>query len=114
MYSNNKISPRQLSRMLILESIGISVLVSTEIAVHFAGRDGIFSILLAGVMAYIYGWFILWLCEKVNWNYWAYMQKYTGVVWRNIITLFFMVKYLFLACLALVVLNKIVKLQVMD
>lgn len=114
MYSNNKISARQLKRMLILESIGISVLTSTEIAVHFAGRDGIFSILLAGIMAYVYGWCVLWVCEKVKWNYWEYINKYAGKIWRNIIAVFFIIKYLVLGCMALVVLNKIVKLQVMD
>ena len=114
MYSNNKISARQLKRMLILESIGISVLTSTEIAVHFAGRDGIFSILLAGIMSYIYGWCVLWACEKVKWNYWEFISKYAGRIWRNIIAVFFIIKYLLLGCLALVVLNKVVKLQVMD
>lgn len=114
MYSNNKISARQLKRMLILESIGISTLVSTEIAVHFAGRDGIFSIFLAGIMAYVYGWGILWICDKVNWNYWGYIRKYGGNLSKNVIAVFFIIKYLFLGCMALTVLSQVVKLQVMD
>lgn len=114
MYSNNKISARQLKRMLILESIGISVLMSTEMAVYFAGRDGIFSLLLAGLMTYAYGWCVLWLCEKVKWNYWEYTNKYMGKILKNLIAVFFIIKYLVLGCLALVVLNKLVKIQVMD
>lgn len=114
MYSNNKISARQLKRMLILESIGISVLMSTEVAVYFAGRDGIFSIILAGIMTYAYGWCVLWVCEKVKWKYWEYINKYVGRILKNIIAVFFIIKYLILGSLAFVVLNKIVKIQVMD
>lgn len=90
------------------------MLVSTEIAVYYAGRDGVLSILLAGIMSYAYAWGILWICDKVHWNYWGYITKYGGKLWKNIIAIFFIIKYLLLGCMALAVLCRVVRLQVMD
>lgn len=78
MYSNNKISARQLKRLIIVETLGISALTATEIGVNYSGRDGIFGIIIAGGLTYLYAWFIMCICDKMNWNFWGYLEKFKG------------------------------------
>ena len=94
--TNNKISSVQLKRILVLSTVGISSMMTTGIAADYAVRDGIFCILLAYVFTLLYTGFILYLCDKTEWNYFSHMDKYAGHRLTNVLSLIFIVKYIFL------------------
>ena len=94
--TNNKISSVQLKRILVLSTVGISSMMTTGIAAEYAVRDGIFCILLAYCFTLLYTCFVLYLCEKTEWNYFSHMDKYAGHKLTNVLSLIFILKYIFL------------------
>ncbi len=94
--NNNKISSIQLKRTLVLSTVGISSMMTTRIAVDYAVQDGIFCILLAYLFTLLYTCFILYLCDRTDWNYFAHMDKYAGHRLTNVLSLIFILKYIFL------------------
>lgn len=94
--NNNKISSIQLKRILVLSTVGISSMMTTGIAADYAVHDGIFCILLAYVFTLLYTGFILYLCDKTDWNYFPHMDKYAGHKLTNVLSLIFILKYIFL------------------
>ena len=44
----------------------------------------------------LYTGFILYLCDKTEWNYFSHMDKYAGHRLTNVLSLIFIVKYIFL------------------
>lgn len=97
MFTNNeKISSVQVKRILVLSTVGFSSMISTNIATDYGGHDGMFCILFAYLFTLIYTFFILYLCERTEWNYFAYMNKYAGRRLTNVLSLVFILKYAFL------------------
>lgn len=78
MFSNNdKISPRQIKRLLIFDLFGASsLLLPAQLAK--AGAIGLWSILAGTVMAGLYLWLLLFLSEQVKQDYFTYLQGSFG------------------------------------
>lgn len=74
MFSNNdKISPRQIKRLLIFDLFGASsLLLPAQLAE--TGGIGLWSILAGVVMAGLYAWLLLFLGGQVKQDYFAYLQ----------------------------------------
>ena len=106
--SNDKISARQLYRMIVTSTIGISCLLSTDISVYFAGRDGLFCIVGAFVLSLLYCTLIIWLCGKACWNYTEYAEKNFSEVVNKIIYFIFLIRYFLMLVLASSVLLRMV------
>lgn len=105
---NDKISARQLYRLIVTSSAGITCLLSTDISIHFAGRDGLFCIIAASVLSLLYGMLIIRLCRNVKWNYVEYAQKHFGNVINKIICFIFFIRYFIMLVLAASVLLRMV------
>lgn len=106
---NDKISARQLYRLIVTSSAGITCLLSTDISIHFAGRDGLFCIIAASVLSLLYGMLIIRLCRKVKWNYAEYAQKHFGNVINKIICFIFFIRYFIMLVLTAAVLLRVVR-----
>lgn len=114
MYGNNKISAQQIKRLIIVEVLAVSSLISTDIAAKYSGHDGIFAILIAGILSYAYAAVILWICRYTKWNFWDYTEKYYGKLCSKIIALLFIIKYFILAIMTIAFFTKLIKIEVID
>lgn len=78
MFSNNdKISPRQIKRLLIFDLFGASsLLLPAQLAK--AGGIGVWSILAGTVMAGLYLWMLIFLGGQVKQDYFTYLQGSFG------------------------------------
>ncbi len=114
MYGNNRISARQIKRLIIVEVLAVSSLISTDIAAKYNGHDGIFAILIAGILSYAYAVVILWICRYTKWNFWGYTEKYYGKLCSKIIALLFIIKYFILAIMTISFFTKLIKIEVID
>lgn len=66
---NDKISLRQFNRLLIFDLFSVSGIVIPNIAAGAAGRDGLLSICLGTLYAFLYGYVILYLCRQTGGRY---------------------------------------------
>lgn len=79
MFSNNdKISLRQFTRLLVFDLFSVSGLIIPNIAAASSGRDGLLSICLGTLYAFIYGYLILYLCKQTNGRYLSYCDDNFG------------------------------------
>lgn len=78
MFSNNdKISPRQIKRLLIFDLFGASsLMLPAQLAK--AGGIGLWSILAGMIIAGLYLWLLLFLSAKVRQDYFTYLQESFG------------------------------------
>lgn len=78
MFSNNdKISPRQIKRLLIFDLFGASsLLLPAQLAK--AGGIGLWSILAGSVMAFLYLWLLVFLGAKAKQDYFTYLRDSFG------------------------------------
>lgn len=79
MFSDNeKISLRQFKRIIVFDLLSISGLIIPRIAVGFAGRDGLISIILGVVIALIYSAIIIIITKNLNENFLDYSIHNAG------------------------------------
>lgn len=110
---NNKISARQLYRLMVTSSAGTTCLLSTDISIHYAGEDGLFCIIGASVLSLLYGMLIIRLCRKVKWNYTDYARKHFGNVINKIICFIFFIRYFIMLVLTAAVLLRMVRKELL-
>lgn len=103
-FENGCISPRQMTRLIITEFLGVTLLTSSGITSAMCGRDGIISIVYATVAAAIYVWLVLILCEKTGGSVLEYMEVHLGRKVSCTAAVIFGIKYLMFAsgCLLMV------------
>lgn len=106
---NNIISSRQLGRLIIVESLCISTMTTTNLGVYFAGRDGFLCIIIAALLSIAYTTFIIFLCNKTEWRFFSTVRKKYGGGVLNFVSFIFMLKYLALAVLTTGLLVKLVR-----
>lgn len=111
--SNNKISARQLYRMIVISSVGITCLLSTDISVYFAGHDGLFCIVGASVLSMLYAVLIIWMCRKVEWNYPEYAEKHFNDVVNKIIYFIFLLRYFVMLVLSMAFLLRLIRSELL-
>lgn len=92
---NNKVTGRQIRKMLIFDMISISVLIVPGISVQGAGRDGIFTIILGSIAALLYGCFFLYVSKRIEGDYIEFSRKVLGKYITFLIGILYLVKILF-------------------
>ncbi|MGB8453792.1 MAG: endospore germination permease [Anaerocolumna sp.] len=93
MFSNNeKISLRQLTRLLIFDLFSVSGLIIPRIATASAGKDGLITIILATLYAFIYAWILLSLSKCTGGNYLDYSNRSIGKILTFLIGILYIVK----------------------
>lgn len=109
MFSNNqKISDRQLKKMLVFDMISISILIIPYIAVSGAGRDGLLAILAGSAAAVCYGLLILYFCKQIRQDYLQYSRQTLGKVLSFVFGLFYLVKLFFSAIFVLTLFTTVI------
>lgn len=104
MYSENeKISLRQLKRLLVFDFFGIISLIVPYIIVNTAGFDGLLAIFIGGVFAVIYLLIIMFFIKNINESYLTFSKHCVGTILTFIISALYIIKYLF----SIVLLTKI-------
>lgn len=86
--SNNKISIRQVYRLFVFDLIGISTLVLPARLAYFSGGDGLFGIVLGGVIASAYLWYLGKIVTGMQTDLASYMQKCLPVWLEKLILAF--------------------------
>lgn len=89
---NEKISLRQLTRLLVFDLFSISGLIIPRIATATAGKDGLIAIILAILYALIYAWILLSLSKAAGGNYLDYCKSSLGSILTLVIGLLYMAK----------------------
>lgn len=98
MFSNNdKISSRQVFRLFVFDFVGESTLVLPAQLASSSGNDGVFAILLGGVLAGIYLWYLSKVLYRMDTDVVSYMENSLPVWLNKIILLFLSVHFLLMA-----------------
>lgn len=108
-FENGCISPRQMTRLIITEFLGITLLTSSGITSSMCGRDGILSIVYATVSAAVYVWLVLVLCEKTGGSVLEYMEAHLGRKVSCTAAVIFGIKYLMFAAGCLLMVGTVVQ-----
>lgn len=95
---NNKISSRQLGRMLVLNMFSLSMIILPSIAVRSANKDGIISIIIGTILAFIYGYIIMGFSKRVDGDFIKFSTKTIGRITTYLFTLLYLFKF-FLSCI---------------
>ena len=90
---NEKISRRQMKRLIVFNIFSISGLIIPRIAVTTAARDGLIAIILGLIFALIYIAFIGFISRKMSGNLMKYSKEKSGILVTFIIGIFYIVKY---------------------
>lgn len=112
-FKNELISANQVKKMIILEGLGFTTLLSAKISINYSGRDGIFCIILAGIFTYIFAAVILFLCDKCEWKFYDFMRKYGGRKLTVLVSFLFLLKYLALSIVCSCYFIKVVREEIM-
>ena len=99
--SNEKISIRQVKRMLILDLFGAGSLLLPGMLAKTAGVDGIFCIAAAALLAVIYLWFLGKVMNRMQGDYYSYLKRVAGSVAGDVIMIFYLFYFLLLAAFLL-------------
>lgn len=108
---NDKISSRQLYRMIVTSSVGITCMAETDIAVKAAGRYGLISLGIAGVMTMLYTWFVLRLCDITKWDWDKWVDRHKGLRWINAL---FLIKYTVMLIFTTAFLIRTIRVELLD
>lgn len=110
MFSDNqKISKRQITRLLIYDITGISTLLLPTMLARIAGKDGFFCIFLALIPAYLFTALMEVLQKKMQMPYPAYIRQKTGGVISRVIFAVYYFYSILLAGYVLYVLSCLIK-----
>lgn len=112
-FSNDKISPKQLYRLIVVSTLGITCILHTDLCVKYAGGYGLLCLLMEMVFTGLYTWFILFLCRKCEWNFVNFKHKFLPDKLKKLVYTVFILKYLTLLILATSFLCKVVKRELL-
>ena len=90
---NEKISPRQMKRLLVFNIFSISGLIIPRIAAASARRDGLISVFLGLLFALIFIIFIGFIVKNTSGNFMKYSKDKCGNLITFIIGAFYVIKY---------------------
>ena len=77
---NNKISIRQIFRLFVFDFVGESTLILPSALAGFSGNDGLFSILLGGVLGSLYLCYLTWVMKRMGTDIISFMER-THPLW---------------------------------
>ncbi|WMJ88109.1 GerAB/ArcD/ProY family transporter [Anaerocolumna sp. MB42-C2] len=93
MFSDNeKISLRQLKRLLVFDLFSVSGIIVPRIATASSGKDGLIAIILAILFAIFYAWILLSLSKCTGGNYLDYSKRSIGSYLTFIIGVLYIMK----------------------
>lgn len=95
--NNNKISLRQLKRMLVFDLFSVSSIIIPRIAFVSTGRDGGIAIILGTLYALIYAFIILSFAREIKGDYLNYSKENVGSLLTFVIGVLYIIK-LFACC----------------
>ncbi len=95
--NNNKISLRQLKRMLVFDLFSVSSIIIPRIAFVSTGRDGGIAIILGTLYALIYAFIILSFAKEIKGDYLSYSKENVGSLLTAVIGILYIIK-LFACC----------------
>lgn len=94
MYSENeKISLRQLKRLIVFDFFGVISLIVPYLIVNTTGYDGILAILIGGIFAVIYLLIILYFVKNIKESYLTFSKRSVGTVLTFIIGALYVIKF---------------------
>lgn len=106
---NQKISIRQIRRLLILDLFGVSSLLLPGLMAKTAGIDGIFCMVAAGLLAVIYIKLMELLLKRMKGEYYIYSKRLLGNFGSDLLMLFYLFFFLLLAAFVLFQLTGMVR-----
>ena len=112
-FNNEKISARQLYCLIVVSTVGITCLLSTDISIRYAGNKGLLCILFASVLTMLYGIIIIAICSKTEWNYKKFADLHLNSFLRNLIYILFFLKYLIMLTLTVAVMLRFLRREIL-
>ncbi len=110
MFSNNqKISVRQIGRLLILDLFGVGSLLLPGMLSRVAGPDGVFCILAALGMGLVYVWVLGKVLDQMQEDYYSYMKNRIGVIGSDLLMVFYLFLFLLTASFVLYQLTGLIR-----
>lgn len=110
MFSNNqKISLRQIGRLLILDLFGLGSLLLPGILAKAAGPDGVFCILAALAAGLAYVWVLGRVLSRMKGDYYSFMREHLGVVCSDILMVFYLFLFMLVASFVLYQLTTLIR-----
>lgn len=106
-------SEKSINKMIILTTLGVSVLFVPTFAVRYGGVGGWIIIIGAGLLSCGYTAVILWIIKHIRGdNYGESRLKY-GEVLNIVVSIWFTIKYIILAAVLIAVMGKIIKVELL-
>lgn len=95
--NNNKISTRQVFRLFVFDFVGESTLVLPSLLAAFSGNDGVFSILMGGILGSIYLWYLNKVLRGMDTDLVTFMQQELPGWLNKIVIVFLSVHFILMA-----------------
>lgn len=73
--NNNRISTRQVFRLFVFDFIGMSTLVLPAKLAGASGCDGVFAIVVGGLFASLYLWYLAWIMHRMDRDLITYVRQ---------------------------------------
>ena len=73
--NNNRISTRQVFRLFVFDFIGMSTLVLPAKLAGTSGCDGVFAIVVGGLFASLYLWYLAWIMNRMDSDLITYVRQ---------------------------------------
>ncbi len=73
--NNNRISTRQVFRLFVFDFIGMSTLVLPAKLAGTSGCDGVFAIVVGGMLASLYLWYLAWIMRRMDSDLITYVRQ---------------------------------------
>lgn len=73
--NNNRISTRQVFRLFIFDFIGMSTLVLPAKLAGTSGCDGVFAIVVGGILTSLYLWYLAWIMRRMDSDLITYVRQ---------------------------------------
>ena len=73
--NNNRISTRQVFRLFVFDFIGMSTLVLPAKLAGTSGCDGVFAIVVGGLFASLYLWYLAWIMNRMDCDLITYVRQ---------------------------------------
>lgn len=73
--NNNRISTRQVFRLFVFDFIGMSTLVLPAKLAGTSGCDGVFAIVVGGILTSLYLWYLAWIMRRMDSDLITYVRQ---------------------------------------
>ena len=73
--NNNRISTRQVFRLFVFDFIGMSTLVLPAKLAGTSGCDGVFAIVVGGILTSLYLWYLAWIMRRMDSDQITYVRQ---------------------------------------